>query len=198
MARYTGPKFKLSRREGVNVTGTTSARLDEVMNTPPGGRPRTRKPSDYGVRLRAKQRVKSQYGILERPFRRALANAERMPGPKGANLLRLLERRLDNVVYRLGYALTRPMARQLVAHQHILVNGKPVSIPSYPVKAGDRIELTVAAREIPGIVSAMSVPRLIPTWLRNDGASAQVVALPERAHAEADIREDLIIEYYAR
>jgi small subunit ribosomal protein S4 len=169
-----------------------------VLNTPPGAHARTRKPTDYAVRLRAKQRVKAQYGILERSFRRLLAQAQRMPGPTGANLLQLLERRLDNVVYRLGFARTRPMARQIVGHQHILLNGKPVNIPSCPVRPGDRIEVTISGRDIPGIKAALSASAVIPAWLRRDEASAQVVALPERADVEGDIREDLIVEYYAR
>lgn len=121
-----------------------------------------------------------------------------MPGPTGANLLQLLERRLDNVVYRLGFARTRPMARQIVGHQHILLNGKPVNIPSCPVRPGDRIEVMISGRDIPGIKAALSASAVIPAWLRRDEASAQVVALPERADVEDDIREDLIVEYYAR
>ena len=198
MARYRGPKFKLSRREGVNVTGTTSPRLEQVLSVPPGGRLRRRKQSDYGVRLRAKQRVQRQYGVLEKPFRRTFAEAQRMQGPTGPNLLQLLERRLDNVVYRLGYARTRPMARQLVSHGHVGVNGERVNIPSYTVKPGDVIELTSAAREFPLIQEEMSARPVAVSWLERNGTSGRVKSMPQRSDSDADIREDLIVEFYAR
>ena len=199
MARYRGPKFKLSRREGVNVTGTTSPNLEKVLNIPPGGRRRRpRKSSDYGVRLRAKQRVKKQYGMSETALRRFFGKAQRMPGPTGLNLLQLLERRLDNIVYRLGFARTRPMSRQIVGHGHVLVNGKPVNIPSYLVEAGDSVELTNAARDIPVVKEEMASRPLTASWLVRDGASARVTGIPQRSDIDADIREDLIVESYAR
>ena len=140
MARYRGPKHKISRREGVNITGTTSPSLADKLSVPPRryGR-RRRNASEYEVRLRAKQRVKFQYGLLEKQFRRFFKEASRMQGPTGMNLLQLLERRLDNAIYRIGFARTRPMARQLVSHGHVRVNNKKVDIPSFLVKPGDVI-----------------------------------------------------------
>ena len=198
MARYKGPKFKLARREGVNVTGTTSPRLEQVLNIPPGGRKRPRKRTDYGVRLRAKQRVKSQYGVSEKALRRFFSQAQRMPGPTGLNLLQLLERRLDNVVYRLGFARTRPMSRQIVGHGHVLVNEKRVNIPSYLIKAGDMIQLTDAGREIPVIKEELGARPLTASWLQRDGTSGRATGMPQRNDIDADIREDLIVESYAR
>ncbi|HET6933547.1 MAG TPA: 30S ribosomal protein S4 [Candidatus Angelobacter sp.] len=198
MKGYKGPKFKLSRREGVNLTGTTSPRLQDVLGIPPGARRRARRQSDYGVRLRAKQRVRNQYGITESMLRRYFAEAQRMAGPTGLNLLQLLERRLDNVIYRLGFARTRPMARQIVGHGHILVNRRHVNIPSYRVKPGDQIELTDSAKEIPLVKEEMEARPLNASWLERDGTSGRIRSLPERRDSDADIREDLIVEFYAR
>ncbi|MFN3326434.1 MAG: 30S ribosomal protein S4 [Bryobacteraceae bacterium] len=198
MARYRGPKFKLSRREGVNVTGTTSPRLEKVLETLPGGRQRPRRVSEYGLRLRAKQRVKAQYGMLERAFRRFFEEARRMPGPTGLNLLQLLERRLDNAAYRLGFARTRPMARQLVRHSHVSVNGKRVNIPSYLVKPGDVIRLQPAAAKIPVVEEEMLTRGVTASWLERDGDTGRVIGMPKREDIEPDIREDLIVEFYAR
>jgi len=199
MGGYRGPKFKRSRREGVNVTGTTSPRLEEVINLPPGGKPRSRrKQSDYGVRLRAKQRVKSQYGLAEGAMRRVYLEASRKEGPTGQNMLELLERRLDNVVYRLGFARTRPMARQIVSHGHVRVNGRRVNVPSYLVKPTDTVELTDEARENPVIKEELESRPQTARWLRREGASGKVLGMPAREDIDADIREDLIVEFYAR
>jgi small subunit ribosomal protein S4 len=198
MGRSTEPRFKRSRREGVNITGTTSPRLQEVLNVPPGGRRQSRRRSDYGVRLRAKQRVKNQYGVSEGTFRKYFKEAQRMNGPTGLNLLQQLERRLDNVVYRLGMARTRPMARQLVGHGHVRVNGRPVNIPSYQVKPEDSVQLTDEAREIPGVREDMETRPVSVSWLSRDGASGEVKGIPPRSDIERDIREDLIVEFYAR
>jgi small subunit ribosomal protein S4 len=200
MARYTGPKHKVSRREGVNLTGTTSPSLEKRLSLPPGGRRHVRKrASVYADRLRAKQRVKRQYGLLERQFRRFFEAARKMSGPTGENLLQLLERRLDNTVYRLRFARTRPMARQMVNHGRVLVNNRKVDIPSYIVKPGDVIKLTPAALKNPVVQDELEMPRaLIPSWLARDGTTGQVLGLPQRQHSDADIREDLIVEFYAR
>ena len=199
MARYTGPKHKQARREGVNLTGTTSARLTQRLGVPPGPLRRRGRPSDYALRLRAKQRVKRQYGMLERTFRRYVEEASRMPGATGHNLLQLLERRLDSVVYRLGFGRTRPMARQMVNHGHILVNDRKVNIPSYRVKVGDVITLTPRAREMPGVQEGLAVPPAhLPAWLTRADASGCVINLPRREDVEADIREDWIVEFYSR
>lgn len=199
MARYRGPTHKLSRREGVNVTGTTSPSLQRRLRVPPGQARRPQRPSEYAIRLRAKQRVKRQYGLLERTFRRVFAEARRMPGDTGHNLLFLLEHRLDTVVYRLGFAHTRPMARQLVTHQHVLVNGRRVTIPSYSVQVGDTIQLTAHAGEIPGVREALATrPARLPSWLMREGVVGQVIGTPQRGELDPDIREQLIVEFYSR
>lgn len=198
MARYTGPKFKLSRREGVNVTGTTSPRLEKVINIPPGARRRTKKPSEYRQRLRAKQRVKNQYGLQERQFRRLFEEAERMSGPTPQNLLQLLERRLDNAVYRLGWARTRPMARQLVSHGHLEVNGRRVTIPSYRLKRGDVVHLRSSATKIPVVQEEMLTRGLTASWLERDTDTARVIGSPRREDVEPDIREVQVVEFFSR
>jgi small subunit ribosomal protein S4 len=200
LARYRGPKHKLSRREGVNITGTTSPSLADKLSLPPRrtGR-RRRTASEYEVRLRAKQRVKFQYGVLEKQFRRFFKEAGRMPGPTGVNLLQLLERRLDNAIYRIGFARTRPMARQLVSHGHVRVNDKKVDIPSFLVKPGDVITLAPAALGMPVVQDEMRTGRrVMPTWLARDDGGGRVMGFPRREDSDADIREDLIVEFYAR
>ena len=197
MARYTGPKFKLSRREGVNITGTTSPRLEKVLKTPPGGTKRGRR-SEYGVRLREKQRVKHEYGMLERDFRRFFEAAEKKPGPTGVNLLQMLERRLDNVIYRLGFGRTRPFARQLVSHGHVKVNGKRVNIPSYQVHSNDTIELQPAATRMPTVQEDMETRGVVAEWLERDGSTGRVTRLPRREDIDPAIKENLIVEFYAR
>ncbi len=151
-----------------------------------------------GDHARAAHAIAAEAGILERALRRSFERAQRMPGPTGFNLLRLLERRLDNVVYRAGYARTRSMARQVVSHRHVLVNGGPVNIPSYLVKPGDTVELTPGAKEIPVIREEMMTRGVTASWLAREGASIRVTGVPHREDVEADIREDLIVEFYAR
>lgn len=199
MSRYTGPKHKLSRREGVNLTGTRSSSLERQLAVPPGGQRGRRHLSDYAVRLRAKQRVKNQYGVTERQLRRMFDEASRIPGPAGENLLRLLERRLDNVIYRIGFARTRPMARQLVNHEHVFVNNKKVNVPSYQVKPGDIIKLTPVATKMPAVQEELNTgQRVVPPWLVREGDEGHVVGMPRREDIDMDIREDLIVEFYAR
>ncbi len=200
MARYTGPKNKISRREGVNLTGTASRTLERRLEVPPGGTKRgRRKTSDFALALRAKQRVKREYGMTEAQFLRFFEMARRMSGPTGVNLLQLLERRLDSVVYRLGFAATRPMARQLVSHRHVLVNGKLMSIPSYLVHPGDVIQLDRTAQQIPAIADELSHPHAaVPPWLSRTDGTGRIMRMPERTESAPDIREDLIVEFYAR
>jgi len=150
------------------------------------------------VRLRAKQRLRGQFSLTERALRRFLRKAQKTPGPTGLNLLQLLERRLDNVVYRGGFARTRPMARQLVSHGHVLVNRRRVNIASCLVKPGDVIELRSSAMEIPIVKEEMLTRGVTASWLERDGACLNVIAVPGREDSDADIREDLIVEYYAR
>ena len=200
MARDRGPKHKLSRREGVNLTGTTSPSLAAKLGYPPDVRGRGRRSgSGYEIRLRAKQRVKRQYGLLEKQFRRFFEKASRMPGPTGLNLLQLLERRLDNVVYRLGFARTRPMARQLVSHGHVRVNDKRVDIPSYILKPDEVITLAPTALRMPLVQEGLRTSRApLPSWLERKGDAGRVTGSPQREDSDADIREDLIVEFYAR
>jgi len=190
----------LSRREGVNLTGTTSPNLAAKLSNPPRARGRGRRGrSEYEIRLRAKQRVKRQYGMLEKQFRRFFKEASRMPGPTGVNLLQLLERRLDNAVYRLGFARTRPMARQLVSHGHVRVNDKRVDIPSYIVKPDEVITLAPTALRMPVVQEELRTSQApLPSWLERKGDAGRVTGSPRREDSDADIREDLIVEFYAR
>jgi small subunit ribosomal protein S4 len=198
MARHRGPKHKLAVREGANLTGTTSPSLQRKLDARALERKR-RRASGYEARLRAKQRVKLQYGLLERQFRRMYREALKMPGRRGESLLQLLERRLDNTLYRLGLARTRPMARQLVNHGHVLVNGRKMNIPSYIVKLGDVISLSPKAMQMPLVQEELGTARaIVPSWLVREAEAGRVVGTPKREEIDADIREDLIVEYYAR
>jgi small subunit ribosomal protein S4 len=157
---------------------------------------------DYAIRLRAKQRAKRIYGILEAQFRRYFEEAARQKGVTGEVLAQLLERRLDNVVYRLGFGVSRRMARQLVLHRHVLVNGRPVNIPSYRVKEGDVIELREKSRQIPGVVESVEAAhaRGIPPWLELDVEHyrGRVKALPTLADADPHLDVQMIVEFYSR
>jgi small subunit ribosomal protein S4 len=199
MARYTGPKDRLSRREGVDLfgKGTKLTRL----NVPPGihGAKRTRVASQYGRQLREKQKVKRIYGVFERQFRNYIKEAFKSRGNTGESLLSLLERRLDNVVYRLGFAPTRPSARQLVSHRHVLVNAKKVNIPSYRVKVGDTITISAKALEIAPIKKKIEEKNVtIPGWLERKA----VVGLVKKEPTASDISEPIslqdIVEFYSR
>lgn len=200
MSKYTGPKNRLSRREGIDIFGTGGASLQRRLRTPPGGQAkRRRKQTELALRLREKQKVKRMYGVQERQFRRYFENALRRAGPTGSLLLQTLETRLDNVVYRLGMARTRPMARQLVNHGHVLVDGKKADIPSYSVKPGETVSLTEEAANILGIVEAMEdMAGLIPPWLERTNGAGRVLRMPYREEIDAHIREELIVEFYSR
>ena len=206
MSRYTGPSCKLCRREGVKLflkserCYTEKCEI-EKRNYPPGVHVETRtKVTEYGVRLREKQRVRKMYGLTETQFKRFFGMAERMGGITGTNLLVLLERRLDNMVYRFGFAGSRKEARQLVSHRHIMVNGKKVNVPSFLVKEGDDIE--VADKNLPPVRNALEsvVRRGVPSWLELDkeGAKGKVKLLPTREDITLPIKEQLIVEYYSR
>jgi small subunit ribosomal protein S4 len=193
------PKHKVSRRFGVDIYGTGGEALQRRLGTPPGGPPRRRpRVSDYGLQLKEKQKAKAFYGVSEGQFRRYLDQATRQPGDTGENLLRLLEQRLDNVVYRLGLARTRPMARQLVGHGHVQVNGRRVNIPSYLVRPGETIHLSETASQIPTVIEEIAMNRSIPNWLTRDGTGGRVQRFPERSDVELPINEDLILAFYAR
>ena len=208
MARYTGPKCRLCRREGTKLflrgdRCYTDKCAYERRPYAPGQHGRRRKKStNYEIQLREKQKVKRLYGVLEKQFRKYFEIAEAKKGVTGTNLLRILELRLDNVVYRLGFAHSRNQARQLVRHGHFLVNGRKVDIPSYQVKVNDVIEVKEKSRKIPVIQEAQEVVdrRGIPRWLELDAENFKgiVKALPERDDITFPINENLIVELYSK
>lgn len=207
MARYIGPKAKLSRREGTDLFLKSARRSisDKAkFDTKPGqhGRTSGSRTSDYGLQLREKQKVKRMYGVLEKQFRRYFSEAERRRGNTGANLLFLLESRLDNVVYRMGFGSTRAEARQLVSHKAILVNGQSVNIPSYLVKAGDIIAVREQSRKQTRVQEALQLATQVgmPSWVEVsvDKAEGVFKKVPDRDEFGADINESLIVELYSR
>jgi small subunit ribosomal protein S4 len=207
MGRYRGPVGRLCRREGVhlylsNKCYTKKCPL-ERRGTPPGQHGiRRRKMSNYGLQLREKQRVRRMYMVNERPFKRLYDTAASRPGVTGENLLRLLETRLDNVVYHMGFANSRPLARQLVAHGHLEVNGVRTNIPSYRVREGDKIEVRAKSRKteyFKQLKDAISgAPK--PDWVDVDGDKlvGTVTALPTRDQMPLEVNEQLVVEYYSR
>ncbi len=192
------PRWKTMRRFGENLYGTRSPGLQKRLGTPPGehGQRRRRKESEYGLQLRAKQKARFMYGTNERQFRRTFERALRQPGLTGEALLSLLERRLDNVVYRLGFAPTRSMARQLVSHGHVRVDGQRVTVASFEVKPGEIITLGPKAQEIPDVREAVSGS--VPPWLARDGFEGKVVGLPTAQDLEQSLEPQRIVEYYSR
>jgi len=205
MARYTGPKVRVSRRLGTNIFENEKGRkaLDR-RPFPPGAHGRTRRRnagSEYLAQLQEKQKAKYIYGVLERQFRNTYEEAVRQQGPTGENLLRLLEQRLDNVVYRAGWASTRPQARQFVSHGLIQVNGKRVNIPSYRVRKGEVITLSGKARDMIIVQHNIDVlDRSVVGWLETGDAGKQVTVrdLPQRDHIDVPVRESLIVELYSK
>jgi small subunit ribosomal protein S4 len=205
MARYTGPKVRLSRRLGTNIFENEKGRRAlERRPFPPGthGRVRRRNSgSEYLAQLQEKQKAKYIYGVLERQFRRTYEEANRLSGPTGENLLRLLELRLDNVVYRAGWAASRPQARQFVNHGLITVNGRRVTIPSFRVRRGDVVALGTKAKSMIVIRYNLEVlDRSVVGWLEVSDGGAQVTVrdLPQRAHIDVPVREQLIVELYSK
>ena len=207
MARYLGPKAKLSRREGTDLflkSARRSADSKGKMDSKPGQHGRTSgvRTSDYGNQLREKQKVKRMYGILERQFRRYFAEADRRKGNTGETLLKLLEARLDNVVYRMGFGSTRAEARQLVSHKAFTVNGTVVNIASYQVKPGDVVAVREKAKKQTRIVEALSLAEQIgmPSWVSVDSKKMEGTfkSLPERSDIAGDVNESLIVELYSR
>lgn len=202
MARYTGPKHKLQRKIGEDLNLKTNAvKSAKRLTVRPGqhGARGRRKLSDYGVQLKEKQKVKYIYGILEKQLRKLYAEASKNPTATGSALLSLLERRLDNVVFRAGWVPTRAAARQLVSHNHIQVNGQKMNIPSYSVQVGDQIIIRPKSTKIPLIVENLSDDaKKAPSWLKVKGAAAKVEQIPERKEITEVIDEQLIVEYYSR
>ena len=208
MARYTGPACKLCRREGTKLflkgERCTSGKcaLDRRASAPGQHGAANKKQREYGMQLREKQKTKRYYGVLEKPFANYYAEAERKSGMTGENLLILLERRLDNTVYRMGMANSRKEARQLVLHGHFTLNGKKVTIPSISVKVGDVIAVKEASRDLALIKALMegAASKLTPKWLEvnKENATAKVVALPARDDIDFDFNEQLIVELYSK
>ena len=206
MARYIGPKCKLSRREGTDLYLKSARRsLDSKckMESAPGQHG-AKKPrfSGYGLQLREKQKIRRIYGVLERQFRRYFAEADRRKGSTGELLLQLLESRLDNVVYRMGFASTRAEARQLVSHKAIMVNGQVVNIPSFQVKAGDVVAIREKAKKQVRIQEAMGLATQIglPSWVSVDATKLEGTFknVPDRAELYSDINEQLVVEFYSK
>lgn len=203
MGRYTGPKNKLSRREGVDLFGNGGESLQRRLEQPPGQHGRNAswrrgRQGDYNRQLREKQKVKRTYGLRERQFRRFYRLAQRAEDVVGPALLKLLECRLDNVIFRMGWARTRPQARQFVSHGHVLVDGQKVDIPSYIVKPNQTIALNRTAQRIPEIQELVESPPSIPDWLLRTGATGQIMREPLRNEIPESINEQLVVEFYSR
>jgi len=205
MARYLGPKLKLSRREGTDLFLKSGVRAIDtkckIDNAPGVHGARRGRLSEYGVQLREKQKVRRIYGVLEKQFRNYYKEAARLKGNTGANLLQLLEGRLDNVVYRMGFGATRAESRQLVSHKSILVNGKVVNVPSFKVAATDVVAIREKAQKQSRITAALEVAeqREKPTWIEVDASKMEGTfkRMPERSDLSADINEQLIVELYS-
>jgi small subunit ribosomal protein S4 len=206
MARYLGPKLKLSRREGTDLFLKSGVRAIDTkckLESAPGQHGARRgRLSDYGLQLREKQKVRRIYGILERQFRNYYKEAARLKGNTGENLLQLLESRLDNVVYRMGFASTRAEARQLVSHKAVVVNGQVVNIPSFKVRPEDVVSVREKAKKQARIAAALELAdqREKPVWLEVDNSKLEghFKRLPERSDLSAEINEQLIVELYSK
>ena len=208
MARYTGPSCRLCRREGEKLflKGTrchTEKCGVERRKYPPGQHGQSRgKLSDYGVQLREKQKVRRMYWIMEDQFRQYFHKASSMKGVTGEILLQLMERRLDNVAYRMGFAVNRREARQLVRHGHFLVNGKKVDVPSYLLRSGDTVEVRESSREVPAIAESLGMAehRGFPEWVEVDTKSlkGKFVRIPSREEMQLPVQEQLIVELYSK
>ena len=201
MARYTGPKTKIARKFGEAIFGED--KVLQKKNYPPGqhGQNRRRKVSEYGIQLREKQKAKYMYGVLERQFRNLFDKAARTKGITGEVLLQLLESRLDNVVYRLGIAPTRPAARQIVLHKHVTVNGKVVNIPSYQVKPGDVVAVREKSKSLEVIQDALAgFNHSKYPWIEWDERikGGKFLHMPDRADIPENIKEQLIVELYSK
>ncbi len=208
MARYTGSNCRICRRETMKLylkgdRCYSDKCAVERRNFPPGQHGQNRgKLSDYGLQLREKQKIKRMYGLLEKQFKTYFKEADRQKGVTGTNFLILLERRLDNTVYRLGFASSRDQARQLVRHNHFLVNGNKVNIPSYLLRPGDKVVVRDGSRQVPGINEALeSVPRRgVPGWLDLDKANYEGIfkTLPTREEMNLPVQEQLVVEFYSK
>ncbi len=203
MASHTGPKAKLVRKFGENIFG--NPKFDKILSNKPygpgqhgAGRKRV---SDYGVQLKEKQKLKFMYGLFEKQFRNVFKKADKMRGITGENLLQLLERRLDNTVYRLGFATSRSQARQLVSHRHITVNGKSVNIPSFSLKPGDVVAVRDQSKKMDVFHNALRIRKTNPyEWVEVEKAnlSGTFIKIPERSEIPVNVNEQLIVELYSK
>lgn len=200
MARYTGPKHKVARRAGVNLLDKTSSSLQRRLNIPPGvhGAKRRRQLSEFGQQLREKQKAKALYGILEKQLKRLVQGVSKQKGETGELLIQLLETRVDNLVYRLGFAKSRYQARQFVSHGHVLVNGRKMTIPSYHVKPSDVITLSGILQKNEAITKLLSEKKELLAFLQTQGAAGKLLRLPKREDVDVPFNTQLIIEYYSR
>lgn len=200
MARYTGPKHKLARREGVNILDKTSASLQRRLNVRPGvhGKKPKRRLSEFGLQLREKQKAKATYGLLEKQFKRLVQTVRRKKGETGEMIIALLETRLDNLVYRIGLGKTRFQSRQFVSHGHIIVNGKKITIPSYQVQVGDVISAGTKLQKNEIVVKAFEEKEAFPPFVERSVLSGKLVRMPKREDVDVPFDTQLIIEYYSR
>ncbi len=200
MARYTGPKRRLSRREGIPLFAKDIKSMEKKGAIPPGqhGLGRRRRSSEYGLQLREKQKAKRFYGILEKQFKGYVVSASKVKGATGLSLLELLETRLDNVVYRLGFSKSRAGARQLVSHGHVKVLDKKVNIPSFRVAVGQTIAISDKLRDNTQVKKSLEEFGTLPEWLDRKATIGKVLRIPKREEMEQSIDEQLIVEYYSR
>lgn len=200
MARYTGPKHRLARKVGVNILDKSSNSLARRLNVPPGihGRKRRRRLSEFGQQLQEKQKAKIAYGIMEKQFKNLVEKVSKRKGDTQEFMISLLERRLDNMVYRLGFAKTRNMARQLVSHGHVFVNGKKTSIPSFEVTEGDVITLSKKAQDNIGVLNSLKEEREIAPFIKREGMTGKLLRSPKREDLQMPFNLRQIIEYYSR
>lgn len=200
MARYTGPKHRLARKEGVNLLDKSSQSLIRRLNIPPGihGKKRKRRLSEYGLQLREKQKAKTTYGLLEKQFKNLVLAVQTKKGDTKELIISLLETRLDNVVYRLGFAKTRYMARQMVSHGHVLVNDKKLNIPSYRVKENDVISISPKMQKNLKVLENLEEKKETVPFLKKQGLSGKLVRMPKKEDLQVPFDLQLIIEYYSR
>ena len=200
MARYTGPKHRLARKVGINLLDKQSASLSRRLNVPPGvhGKKNKRRLSEFGLQLREKQKAKIMYGLLEKQFKKLVDTVSKQKGDTEELLLSLLERRLDNIVYRLGFAKSRTMARQFVSHGHVLVNSKKMTIPSYQVQKDDVISIGEQIQKNPDVAKLLAETKEVIDFLEKKGPIGKLKRMPVPADVQAPFSTRQIIEYYSR
>lgn len=200
MARYIGPKRRLSRREGLPLFSKDIKAMERKGALPPGqhGGKMRRRVSEYGIQLREKQKAKRFYGILEKQFKGYVTSASKIKGATGFSLLKALECRLDNVVFRLGFARSRAEARQFVSHGHINIDDKKVTIPSYSIKVGETIAISDNLRDNTQVKKSLEEFQTLPEWLDRKATIGKVLRMPKREEMEQSIDEQLIVEFYSR